>query len=907
MTQFPKEIYDNRFFADNGFLRKQCPASGDYFWTQDKDRVNGGTEPGVKYTFIGKQAFNGVYSVGELRKLAVDWFAAQGHQPLGSYPVLASLWRDDLLFNSASICVFQPHVIEQQLKPQANPAIIPQKCVRLNDLENIGRSGRHLSSFTMLGHHAFNFEGEAEIYWIDRTVELCHRFFTEALGADGHAITYVESVWAGGGNAGPCVEVMYEGIEIATLVFMCLIEEEGGTYDIKGVHYNDMSTRVVDTGYGLERIVWASQGTPNIYEAVSPVFIKELTEKTGITLGGKLTEAYFEKMSSEDIEDPLQYERVQARISSELGVTSKALAEAVRPAETIFTLCDFSRTLLLMLNDHVLPSNKDAGYMVRHLAKRMMTMISEEKLPVTAEEVVALQFDAMLPDFPELEGKRETSLDIIRVDQERHDSSQQRGHNQLIKEIKQLQKKGKEVFPEEKIFFYYDTLGLNMSYIREVVESHSDLRLEVSEDFWDKFFKKSMDLGKKKGKSKFPSLPSPTRRLYYEDQYAKQADAKIKAVHEDWVALDQTIFYPEGGGQPADHGVISVGGDSFQVQEVKTHGGVVFHKLDRPAPKDLMETEVKLEIDWARRYQLMKAHSVTHLLNATLKDVLGFHVRQMGAQKGVDSTRFDIAHYQTIGPDQIAEIEGRVNQAIFDGAPITTEVMERGKAEDRYGFFIYQGGFVPFDQLRIVTVEDIDTEACAGTHLRNIREASLFKLLGVSQIQNNVYRLRYSVAGGALSYFHEAETILSGIEGSLGTARDVTLSKVQNLFQEAKQQAKRLGDYEETILRLEAKTAREDREGKPTLYFFKSVVSKDQAIKHLIRMARTAKNQAYFVIFKDGALLVRSKDLKSVNFKDAEDKLALRGDLLRAAPDMVVFGGEVEPGAAWDLARQLLS
>lgn len=906
-TSFPKEIYENRFFLENGFVRKLCPGSNEYFWTQDPERVYGGTQPGVQYTFIGKKVFDGAYTLRELRERAVNWYATQGHAPMQSYPVLASLWRDDLLFNSASICDFQPHVIERQLLPPANPVVVPQKCVRLNDLENIGRSGRHLSSFTMLGHHAFNFEGEPEIYWIDRTVELCHRFFTEELGANGEAITYVESVWAGGGNAGPCVEVIYEGIEIATLVFMCLKEVEApGKYDIKGVHYDDMPTRVVDTGYGIERIVWASQGTPNIYEAVSPGFVKALQEKTGVELRGELIDAYFAKMSSEDIEDPLEYERVQARIASELGVTPKELATAVRPVETIFTICDFTRTLLLMLNDHVLPSNKDAGYMVRHLAKRIMTMISEEDLPVTAEEVMGLQYDFLVQDFPELEGKRDTVVDIMRVEQERHESTMQRGHGQLIKEIQQLQKKGRKTFPEEKIFFYYDTLGLPVPYIREVVEANSDLELEISRDFWDKFFKKNMDLGQKSSKPSLPSLSQDTRRLYYEDPYATDADAKIIHAQGQWLALDQTLFYPDGGGQPADHGVIRVGSESFVVEDARVHNGVVFHKINREVPQELVGEGAHLELDWARRYQLMKAHSTTHLLNATLKQVLGFHVRQMGAQKGVDATRFDISHYQTIGPDQIAEIEERVNEAIFAGAPISTEVMERGKAESKYGFFIYQGGFVPFDNLRIVTVEGIDTEACAGTHLRDIREASLFKLLGVSQIQNNVYRLRYSVAGGALSHFHDAEEVLGQIEAELGTARDVTAQKVKNLFKEAKEQAKRLGDYEEAILRLEAQNARQKAEGGPSLFFFKSAIPKDNAIKHLIRMARTDKNQAFFVVFKDGAILVRSKDVK-VDLRDAQEKLAQRGEILRATPDMVIFGGEVEAGAAWDLGRSLFA
>jgi len=900
---FGFETYNNAYFQSAGFLRKQCP-SGNWFWTLNPDKVYSGVQADVEYTFIGKQVFNKKYTLRELRDLSVQWFADHGHTPMKSYPVLSALWRDDLLFTSASICDFQPHVIERELEPPANPVVVAQKCVRLNDLENIGRSGRHLSSFTMLGHHVFNFEDEEEIYWIARTCELCHSFFTEALGADAMELTYVESVWAGGGNAGPCVEVMYEGIEIATLVFMSLKEDPNGPYNIKGITYSDMPTRVVDTGYGVERILWAANGTPNIYAAVSPSFVDKVVEATGVELRGEIVDGFFARMASRDIETPLQYEAAEKQIAASLGVDVKALRQAVRPAETVFTLCDFTRTILLMLNDHVLPSNKDAGYLVRHLAKRIMTMLSEEGLGLTALDVMAIQFDAMVSDFPELEGKKETVLDIIASELERHEQTMARGRQQLEREIEKLRKKGSKVFPEEQIFFFYDTLGLPLPYIREFVEAESDLQVEISENFWEKFFNQSMALDARKDVLVLPEPSRGTDRLYYENPYARTADARVVDVHGDWIVLDQTIFYPEGGGQPYDTGTISVGSDTFEVVEARYAHGAIYHRLAAPAPKELVGESAQLKIDWARRRQLMQAHSSTHLLNATLRRVLGFHVRQMGAQKGVDASRFDVAHYKTIPAGQLQEIEGLCNEAIFAGAPITTEVMFRGDAERKYGFFIYQGGFVPFDQLRIVTVDGIDTEACAGTHLANIQEASLFKMLGVAQIQNNVYRFRYSVGESALSYFQQSEEMVGQIVDALGSSRDVTVQKVQKLVDETKDQGKLLDLYEEQLIQLQANAGLEERAGKPTLYNFKSVVPKDRAIRHIIRMARTGKNQAYFAVFKDGAVLVRSKDV-NVDLRGVEGLFAGM-ELIRATNDMMVFGGAPEAGAAWDAGRKAL-
>ncbi|MEL6178227.1 MAG: hypothetical protein AAFS10_04705, partial [Myxococcota bacterium] len=254
---------------------------------------------------------------------------------------------------------------------------------------------------------------------------------------------------------------------------------------------------------------------------------------------------------------------------------------------------------------------------------------------------------------------------------------------------------------------------------------------------------------------------------------------------------------------------------------------------------------------------------------------------------------------------------GRINEVIFSGAPISTEVMDRGKAEERYGFFIYQGGFVPFDQLRIVTMgeggldEAIDIEACAGTHLRDIREAALFKLLEVKQIQNNVYRLRYSVGDEALSFFQRSEQLLNAMVRAVGSARDDALHKVNKLVEETKEQSKLLGSYEESLLRLQANASRDSVETQPTLYFFKSTVPKDSAMRHIIRMARTGKNQAYFVVFGDGALFIRSKDLKAIDFKASIEQFEAF-EVQKSSPDMVVFGGQPEAGAAWDVGRRIM-
>ena len=155
-----------------------------------------------------------------------------------------------------------------------------QPCIRLDDLDSVGRSGRHLTTFEMMAHHVFNTR-EKEIYWKDRTVRLCDELLA-GLGMDPLAVTYKENPWAGGGNAGPSVEVMVGGLELATLVFMDLKAVAGGPIQIKGEAYEKMNNYIVDTGYGLERFVWASTGSPTIYDAIFPDLVRKVADLAGV-------------------------------------------------------------------------------------------------------------------------------------------------------------------------------------------------------------------------------------------------------------------------------------------------------------------------------------------------------------------------------------------------------------------------------------------------------------------------------------------------------------------------------------------------------------------------------------------------------------------------------------------------
>ena len=234
---------------------------------------------------------------------------------LTRYPVVAR-WRNDIYLTIASIADFQPFVTAGIVPPPANPLTISQPCIRLNDLDSVGRSGRHLTQFEMMAHHAFN-TPDQEIYWKDRTVELCDEFI-RSIGGDLNKVTYKEHPWIGGGNAGPSVEILIGGLEVATLVFMNLGRQKTDApgIDMNGEMYYPMKSRIVDTGYGLERFVWASRGSPTIYDAVFPEMVSQVMERPDLNTCWRMPNIpkYFPSM--QNMRDSSGISRVQTSSSS---------------------------------------------------------------------------------------------------------------------------------------------------------------------------------------------------------------------------------------------------------------------------------------------------------------------------------------------------------------------------------------------------------------------------------------------------------------------------------------------------------------------------------------------------------------------------------------------------------------
>jgi alanyl-tRNA synthetase len=718
--------YDLPFFHRQGFHRRACAVCGSAFWTLgDHDRCQ--EAPCRDYGFLGHPGFARPYEPRPMREAFLHFFEQRGHTRLRRYPVVAR-WRNDVFFTQASIYDFQPWVTSGAIPPPANPLVISQPVLRFIDLEEVGRSGRHFTLFEMMAHHAFN-RPDHEVYFKDRTVELCHGLLTEDLGADPKAITYKEEVWEGGGNLGPSLSVGLLGLEVSTLVFMEYVRD--------GASMRPMPLTVVDTGYGLERFVWMSQGTNTAYEAV---FGRE-------------------------------YEELRRTF----------------PAKEAAILIDHARALNFLLTDGVVPSNSKEGYFARLLLRRSIRIL--QRTPEAPDLLAILDRSAreLSTDYPEIGAHRDDLHRVVTAEVERFAESIDRARATIRRYDEKVRASGARV-TEEDLVQWYDSLGIPPDLAIEEVKDPPP----IPEDFYARVATRheneqpATDYAESvEGLPEVPESTPPTEVLYYLDPYTLAFDAHVVWAGGAFVALDRTYFYPTGGGQVTDKGHL---GD-LEVVDVARRGPWILHRLERPSPFRVGD-RVHGRIDRPRRVQLMQHHTATHLLNGALREVLGPHVWQTGAYKGTESARIDITHYKALSREELRKVERRVNEVVREDRPVKSYFEARNEAERRFGFTLYQGGAVPGRELRIVEIEGVDVEACGGTHCTHTSEVGAIALLDVDRIQDGVVRLTYASGERALDLRDEHEEILKEAARRLGVPVPQLPSGIDRLLAEIEESRK---------------------------------------------------------------------------------------------------------------------
>ncbi len=723
----PDKYYNVKLFQEQGFVRKPCIKCGRFFWTLNAERdlcPDDGTDT---YSFIGEPPTSKRFDYTQAWKQVEEFFVKNNHTSVSRYPVVCR-WRDDLYFTIASIVDFQRIMGSKVVfEFPANPLVVPQTCLRFKDLENVGVTGRHFSSFCMIGQHSVpNNQG----YWKDECVDLDYRLLTDQFGIKKEEVVFVEDVWAGGGSFGPSLEYFVRGLELGNAVFTEFQGELG--------QHTTLDQRVIDMGAGLERFAWVTMGTPTAYDCCFGPINEKLFNTIGIDSDSEILRKYFTEIAKEiDHFDDLNQVRRLAIKNAE--ITDAQLSKMITPMEGMYLIADHLRTLIFAITDGALPSNVGGGYNLRMMLRRINATISKLNLNLDIDDLIDTHIDYLKDTYPELDEKREDVKKILKIETARYEESKVH----MKKKAEKIREKGTPSVNE--LITFYESDGITPEYLKEV-----NAITEIPSSFYSKL----SDLHQSEKKKTITELPleqlPETETLFYKDD-PMEFEAKVIKVFDDQVVLNKTSFYARGGGQEPDHGSIA----GFEVIDVDKHANIIVHKLKGGIPKE--GDVVQCKVDEVRRSNITKNHTSTHIINTSARSVLGSWVWQHSAFKDDDHARLDITHHSSLNGEQVKQIEDAANKMIKDNYSVKIEYFDRGTAEQQYGFRIYQGGVVPVKSVRIVSIEDKDIEACGGTHVKKTGDIELIKITKTKRIQDGVVRLEFVSGPNAFDYVKEKE------------------------------------------------------------------------------------------------------------------------------------------------------
>ncbi|HJJ22412.1 MAG TPA: alanine--tRNA ligase [Nitrosopumilus sp.] len=719
--------YKVKLFEEQGFVRKACTKCSRFFWTLDSGRDMCPEDADDTYSFIGDPPTAKRFDYTQAWKQVEEFFVKNNHTSVSRYPVVCR-WRDDLYFTIASIVDFQ-RVMGSKVVFEfpANPLVVPQTCLRFKDLENVGVTGRHFSSFCMIGQHSIP---DNNGYWKDECVDLDFRLLTEQFGIKKEEVVFVEDVWAGGGSFGSSLEYFVKGLELGNAVFTEFQGELG--------KHTVLDQKVIDMGAGLERFAWITNGTPTAYDCCFGPITKHLFQKIGIDSDSEMLRKYFTAIAKNlEIYDDLN--GVRRRAVESAGLTQDQVNRIITPLEGMYLIADHLRTLIFAITDGALPSNVGGGYNLRMMLRRINATMDRMNFKLDIDELIDMHIDYLKDTYPELDSKRQDVKTILKIESFRYVESKVH----MKKKADKIREKGMPSVDE--LITLYESDGITPEYLKEI-----DVISEIPSSFYEKLSDLHQSDKKKTAEElAIEDLPE-TEMLFYADD-PMNFDAKVLRVIDNLVVLDRTSFYARGGGQEPDYGTIS----GSKVIDVNKHGGIILHELDGVIPKQ--GDTVSCVVDETRRSNITKNHTSTHILNSSARGVLGSWIWQHSAFKEADHARLDITHHSSLTEAQVADIEKAANEIVAKDMSVSIENYDRGTAEQKYGFKIYQGGVVPVKSVRIVSIEDFDVEACGGTHVKKTKEIELIKITKTKRIQDGVVRIEFVSGPTAKQYVKDQE------------------------------------------------------------------------------------------------------------------------------------------------------
>jgi len=770
MRQFqktPERYWKVKLFEEEGWIRKQCKHCGKFFWTLEKLQEICNDASCRTYDFIGRPPTKKRMNYFEVWKSIEKYFVKNKHKSLPMFPVVCRWFP--LYFTIAGIVDFyrlNDSELTFEFPPGTNPSVVNQICLRYNDIPNVGVNSKSFTCFGMINQQSL-FDPARKIgYWKDKCIELDYELLTKVFGIKPEKINFIEDVWAGPTAFGPCLEFHVQGLELGNAVFTEFV----GTPE----SYREMKKKVIDVGIGWDRFAWIANGTPTIYDCVFGDVMKKLLKESKIDYDKEFFARYARFSGSLNVDEVADMRLARIWVANQLKTTVEEIEKKVAGIEALYAVADHTRNLAFAIADGGIPSNTGGGYNLRVVLRRSLSFIDKYKWQFGLMNVIDWHIDFLKKMFPHLKKRRDEIEKIVKIEEQRYRQTK----NRIVRIVETIKQQNQQL-TEEDLIRYYDTEGITPEQFVE-----AGLQVEIPAKFYARVTERHV-MGKTEQEklaidvSNYPK----TELLYYKNQTLTSFRAKVvKVFGGEWIILDKTAFYPTGGGQIHDTGTI----DDAAVVDVQKIKGVVLHKVAMEIDDGIEGMEVECRIDRATRERIMRHHTATHIMIAAARKVLGEHVWQSGSEKTEEKARLDIAHYKALTDKKIEKIEDEANTLVARNLPVKVEWLPRGKAEKKYGFRIYQGGVVPQETLRIVSIGNIDHEADGGTQVAETGEVGNILLLRSKRIADGTVRLEYVAGDVAVNLLREKERILSEAARKLNVKENELPKAVSSLFEEWK-------------------------------------------------------------------------------------------------------------------------
>lgn len=745
------------------------------------------------------------YGVNELRRKYLEFFESKGHLAMKSFSLVPHNDNSLLLIN-AGMAPLKPYFTGQEVPPRRRVTTC-QKCVRTGDIENVGKTARHLTFFEMLGNFSFGdyFKHEA-IAWswefLTEVLELePERLYPSIYGEDDEAFDIwnkeigipaeritrfyrdpqtgeCDNFWEhGAGPCGPCSEIYYDRgekygcgkpdckvgcdcdrfMEVWNNVFT---QFEG---DGKG-GYTELAQKNIDTGMGLERLAVVMQDVDSVFDIDT---MKAIRDKV-CALSGKT----YQVDALDDV--------------------------------SIRLITDHIRSSTFMVSDGIMPSNEGRGYVLRRIIRRAARhgrMLGIEGTFLA--ELARVVIDESKDGYSELEEKQDFILKVLTQEEEKFAKTIDQGLAILSDMEAKMQAEGRKILSGEDAFKLYDTYGFPIDLTEEILE-------EKGFSYDGEGFQACMEKQRQtaRGARKATNYMGADANVYNEiesdietafsgyDRLTDESEVAFLTTETELVeALSDgdrgsiivpvTPFYATMGGQQGDKGVIRSAGGTFVVEDtVKVvgsryaHVGYVAEGMIRTGEK------VTLEVDQKLRAKTCRNHSATHLLQKALREVLGSHVEQAGSYQDSERTRFDFSHFAAMTPEELARAEAMVNEKIAENISVQTDVMTVDEAKKTGAMALF--GEKYGEKVRVVSMGDFSKEFCGGTHVKNTGEISAFKIVSESGVAAGVRRIEALTGDNVLAYYEKLEKELEAAAKVVKAAPGNLVERLEHLMAEVK-------------------------------------------------------------------------------------------------------------------------